>query len=320
MAAPSSAKVSDRSFSTHAAPDRTSFTVTPVDPASFSMSRISPVRHTFSEHPLMQMDALRELAKALYPTQQCRFVKPGTSIKAAFEHQSADSSGRSIDEVFDRIEERGSWLALYNVETHPAYKQFLDEVTESYRYLVEKELTGVHQVGGFIFISSPPSATPFHIDREHNFWLQVRGRKVMNVFEHRDRELVAGDVVDRFIMYGDLSQVKLADRFADRAIPFDVRAGDGVYFPPTTPHMTRSDESWSVAEDGVSVSIGTVFYTDQSRAAAEVHAANLLLRQLGMNPAQPGDSAFADALKRPLGRGFVWAQKTLRGYKPNPSF
>lgn len=295
-------------------------TVTPVDPASFSTSRISAIRHAFSDHPLMQLDALRDLAKALYPTEQCRFVQPGTTVKAAFKHQSADHSGRSIDEVFDRIEERGSWLALYNVETHPAYQGFLAEVTEAYSYLVDRELTGVHSVGGFIFISAPPSITPFHIDREHNFWLQVRGRKIMNVWDHTDRELVPGNLVDNFIAYGDLAPVKLKDEYANRVQSFDVRAGDGVYFPPTTPHMTRSDESWSVAEDGVSVSIGTVFYTDQSRRAAHVHAGNTLLRKFGVSPKQPGQSALGDMVKAPLGRGLFWAKKTFQGFKPNPSY
>jgi hypothetical protein len=296
------------------------YTVSPVDPAAFSTARISPVRHTFTTHPLLQLDALRELAKSLYPTGQCRFIQPGTTTKAPFKHESAEHSGRSIDDVFSRIEERGSWLALYNVETHPAYKAFLAEATASYRHLVEKDLSGVRHVGGFIFISSPPSITPFHIDREHNFWLQVSGRKVISVWDHNDREVVPGPLVDRFIAFGDLAPVALNDAFANRAQVFDVRAGDGVYFPPTSPHTTRSDESWSVAEDGVSISIGTVFYTAQSTVDAQVHAGNVLLRQLGMSPAHPGASPMGDAFKRPLGQAFIWAKKTFQGFTPNESY
>lgn len=319
MAAHSTAGLPEASTASHPS-RRDTYSVTPVDPVAFSTSRISPVRHTFGDHPLMQLDALRSLAKELYPTQQCRFVQPGTTVKAPFKHESADHSGRSIDQVFDRIEERGSWLALYNVETHPLYKRFLDEVSESYRYLVERDLSGVHSVGGFIFISSPPSITPFHIDREHNFWLQVRGRKLMSVWDHEDREVVPGKLVDHFIAYGDLAPVTLKDEYANRARVFDVRAGDGVYFPPTSPHMTRSDASWSVAEDGVSISIGTVFYTDQSRRDARIHAGNILLRQAGLSPSHPGTSALGDSLKAPLGRAFIWAKKRLQGFTPNPSY
>lgn len=293
-------------------------TVTPVDASRFATDRVSPIRHTFHEHPLMQLDALRALAKELYPTNQCRFAKPGTTIKSSFEHDGADPAGRNIDEVFDRLAEPGSWLALYNVETHPTYRKFLDEVNESCRHLIEPAQTGIYQKCGFIFISSPPSATPFHIDREHNFWLQVRGRKLMTVWDHRDRASVAGEHVDRFVTFGDLTHVKLADGTIERGFEFDVRAGDGVYFPSTSPHMTRTDASWGSGDDAISVSIGTVFYSDQTRHAAHVHAGNLLLRKLGMSPAQPGESAF-DALKAPLGRSFIWAKKTFQGFKPTVS-
>ena len=34
---------------------------------------------------------------------------------------------------------------------------------------------------GFIFLSAPGSTTPAHTDPEHNFLLQVRGPKEMNV-------------------------------------------------------------------------------------------------------------------------------------------
>src|SRR3546814_7348487 len=42
----------------------------------------------------------------------------------------------------------------------------------------------------FIFLSSPGSVTPFHMDPEHNIMLQIRGEKTMTVFPAGDEELV----------------------------------------------------------------------------------------------------------------------------------
>ncbi len=48
-------------------------------PEAFSPSRVRGIKHNFQSHPLMQLDELANLAKALYPTKQCRFVERGKS-------------------------------------------------------------------------------------------------------------------------------------------------------------------------------------------------------------------------------------------------
>jgi hypothetical protein len=221
--------------------------------------------------------------------------------------------------VFRRIEEQGSWVALYNVETDPTYRGFLNEVTQSVRNLVDAEQPGMFNVGGFIFISTAPSVTPFHIDRENNFWLQVSGQKTISVWDHTDRQSVTGPAVEDFIVFGTLNKVKLTDSVEARGHKFDVGPGDGVYFPSTSPHMTRCDVEKARPGQPVSISIGVVFYTEETRRQAYVHAINRVLRKVGVSPQVPGQSPLSDALKYPLGRAAVWAM-TRRGYKPRVGF
>ena len=285
-------------------------------PQAFSTQRVEAIHHNFHEHPLMQLPELAKLARDLAATKQCRFITPDTEQASAFAHNADAHDGRTIDEVFRRIEEPGSWVALYNVETHPVYREFLAEVTACVRPLVESQQPGMCKVGGFIFISAPPSVTPFHMDRENNFWLQVKGRKTMNVWNPTDRHVVAAEAVDEFIMYASLEKVRLKDGFRERSHEFDVGPGDGVYFPSTSPHMTRSDPGWVYAGDGVSISIGVVFYTDVTRRSANVHAWNHLLRRLGFSPREPGQSIGLDRVKYPFGRALIWFKKTFRHYKP----
>lgn len=290
------------------------FEITVDDPGSFSTAQVRAIRHSFEDHPLFQLPELAKLAKVLYSTKQCRFIMPGARQNAPFEHGAVDPGGRGIDEVFSHIEEPGSWVALYNVETHPPYRALLEEIAAGLRPLVEPQEPGMFSIGGFIFVSAPPSVTPFHIDRENNFWLQIKGRKVMNVWEPTDTHVVPTVDRETFIVNASLDHVRLQEGFRERSHEFDVGPGDGVYFPSTSPHMTRSDPYWTKPGDGVSISIGVVFYTDVTRRAAHLHILNRLLRRLGVEPRAPGERPWVDALKYPLAWALVWFKKTFRGY------
>jgi hypothetical protein len=288
------------------------------DPATFSSLSISEIAHSFDAHPLMQLNKLARLAKSLYATNQCRFIKPGATQKSEFHHDAASHDGRDIDEVFARITDPGSWIALYNIETDPEYAGFLESVVQAARPLLEKEQSGIHKIQGFLFISAPPSITPFHIDRENNLWLQIHGRKIMSVWDHRDREVVAGNRVEQFILHGALDDVRLTDAKRSRAHDFNVTRGTGVYFPSTSPHMTSTEVAGPDPADNVSISVGVVFYTDQTRRAANAHIANDFLRRMGLNPTFPGTSRVKDAIKYPFARALVWARAKFRGFKPKP--
>ncbi len=289
-------------------------------PATFSTDKICTLRHNFHEHPMMQMPRLAELAAALYPTQQCRFITPGATETSKFIHSGKLTDGQNIGEVFRRIEEPGSWVAMYNVQTDPDYNRFLQEVMDCVRPLVTPEQSEIFKVAGFIFVSAPPSVTPFHIDRENNFWLQVKGQKEMNVWDHTDRDVVKDVDVEDFILTGGLENVKLAEEHRSRAHVFRTAPGDGVYFPSTSPHMTRCDSDWARPGDGVSVSIGVVFYTNVTRRHANVHALNHVTRKLGMQPTEPGKNGLRDRLKYPFGRTASWVLKRFRGFPEKEGF
>ncbi|KAB8174831.1 cupin [Lysobacter maris] len=286
------------------------------DPAGFSTRRLCPIRHGYHQHPMMQTQRLAELARSLMKTRQCRFILPGTTDASKFDHRSRPQDGRGIDEVFERIEEPGSWLALYNVQTDPRYRALIWDILGS----AGAVLRGSERPGearGFIFISAPPSVTPFHIDRENNFWLQIRGRKTLNVWDHTDRVTVAARDVEDFIVTRSLENVRLTDALRPRAHVLECGPGDGAYFPSTSPHMTRSEPAWVTPGDGVSISFGVVFYTPLTRRHAYAHAANRMLRRVGIEARMPGECDWLDRAKQPLGM-IGMATRRLRGL-PVPS-
>jgi hypothetical protein len=296
------------------------FGVTVADEAAFSMDKVVPFKHNFDQHPLMQLDELEKLANRLLPTKQCRFIKPGATFAQGFHHDDKPDDGRDLREVFARIHEPKSWIALYNVETDPLYAGMIEEAIGSARHLIDREQPGTYLKNGFIFISAPPSVTPFHIDREHNFWMQIRGRKTMNVWNPDDRTMVSQADVERFITFRTLENVKLRDEsLTSRSLEMDCGPGDGVYFPSTSPHATRCDSAWTKPGEGVAISIGINFYTPAMRRHANLHALNEMLRKVGMNPSFPGKSEALDSVKLPLAKAYVAMQK-MRGFEPPPGF
>lgn len=276
--------------------------VAPVDPANFSTHKVGQLRHTFHTHPLLQLPSLAELAEELAPLGHCRFVQPGLEQHSPFAHESQHPDGRGIRECFRRMEEPGSWIALYHVQHIARYRALLDEILGTVRPVIEREQSGVHDVMGFIFISAPPSVTPFHIDRENNFWLQLHGRKTLSVWDPSDRDTVTADAVEDFIVDRSLRKVRLKEEHRARKHDFDSGPGDGVYFPSTSPHMAHVDTDWVKPCDGITASIGITFYTNETRRAARIHQINRILRhKLHMRPSYPGTSPLADAIKAPLG-------------------
>ncbi len=276
--------------------------VQPLNPSGFSTFRINRLRHDFHLHPLLLLPQLAQLAKEMMPLGQCRFVHPGMTQASAFFHESRHPDGRDIDEVFRRIEESGSWIALYNIEAIPRYRALLDEILETVRPVIEREQRGIFNLTGFCFISAPPSVTPFHIDRENNFWLQLHGRKVLSVWDASDREAVAADAVEDFIVNHSSKKVRFNEAARDASHEFDSGPGDGVYFPTTSPHMTRTETHWVKPGDGVSVSLGVTFYTAHTRRLARVHQVNRACRKyLHREPLYPAESSTLDTIKAPLG-------------------
>lgn len=289
------------------------------DETAFSLNNISLIRHNFHEHPLLQLDQLEALAHRLLPLKQCRFITPEAKQNSKFIHHPESPDGRDLSDVFKNISEPGSWVALYNAEKDPQYGELVREALLSVAHLVDREQPGIFSPQAFIFISAPPSVTPFHIDRENNFWLQIHGRKIMNVWDSHDRTIVPAPTVENFIVDKSLHDVVLRDELMAARHEWDLGPSEGVYFPSTSPHSTRTDDSWVTPENSVCVSIGMVFYTETTRKHAYIHSCNRMLRKFGLSPSFPGESNL-DNVKYYLGKLIVDAKKRLRGYSPPTGF
>ena len=290
------------------------------DGRAHTPTRPAVLRHRLAEHPLLQLAALRVLARRLMTTGQTKFIAKDVQPGSAFSTLTADVRGRTVDETFDDIETPGSWISMYNVETEPEYREMLWSIVGSTGSFREATDPGVFDVGGFIFVSAPPSVTPFHIDRENNFLLQIRGRKHFRVWDPADRATVPLPAVERFIVHRDLADVRYDPSCLPRALDAELGPGEGVYMPSTAPHLISTEPHWVAPGNGVSVTIGVVFYTGATRRAARRHALNQGLRRLGLTPAEPGRLPAFDAMLSPAASAYVAFRRTFRGFDAPPGF
>ena len=244
------------------------------------------VRHELADHPLFAVDRLLELAKAL-PADRVEYN--AGNLPVGLDPAATPMNGLSAEETIRRIAECRSWLVLKNVERDPEYGALLNRCLAEVERLAHPDVGTIDLREAFVFISSPGSVTPFHIDPEWNFLLQVRGEKTIHVFPADDRELVDEDALERFYS-GAHRNLTFAEPFQYKAETFVMAPGEGVHVPVTAPH-------WVQNGDEVSVSFSITFQTRSSERRGIIYRVNRWLRSHGLRPTPPGRSPWRDGGK-----------------------
>jgi hypothetical protein len=194
-------------------------------------------------------------------------------------------------------------MVLKHIEQDPEYKRLLDETLDEVAPLVNDREGGMHRREGFVFLSAPNSVTPSHIDPEHNFLLQVRGWKEMNVGRFGDPR-AEQELLERYYSGGHRN----LDWKPEDATTYRLDPGNGIYVPVHAPHFVRNGDS-------VSVSLSITWFTPAIERAARVHGLNARLRKLGMSPVAPGRRTASDQAKAGAAKALAAARRTVRGRK-----
>ena len=289
------------------------------DGRPFRADRVAPMRHALADHPLLQLPRLRRLAESFAGTSHLKFVAPDRKKNSAFYTLSESEAKKDIRSTFDQLDSPGTWVALYFAEADPDYRAFVAETLDGMKPLVEPVDPGMHGYNLFIFIAAPPTVTPFHIDRENNFNVQVLGRKRLRVWAPDDRIAVPDEAIEDYFVRNSLSGLRYDDSIESRALDLDVGPGDGVYIPSTAGHfVSTEDNGWAGPGNGVSISVALTYFTAATRRRAHAYALNQFLRtRFSAQPTSPGTSPLVDTLKYPFARALVLARRALR-HEPIP--
>jgi Cupin superfamily protein len=196
-------------------------------------------------------------------------------------------------------------MKLSFIHTQPQYDQVLDTVTQELSQLTNVDLRKDYRAPlATLFLSSPNEFTPYHIDSEDSFLLQIQGNKTIYIFDGRDSEILNGRDIEK---YWAQNEIEFREEIRSRSTKFEMKPGTGVHIPMHFPHMVESGPSSSV-----SLSIGYESITFDR----DLFRVNYQLRKLGLNPAPPGKHKAIDSTKMAVFSGARALSKTLKHLPP----
>ncbi len=253
-----------------------------LEPGRFSTDfnrRPFQIKHDLVTHPAFTLERLVELARKL-PPEAVEYNAGDLPITQ--DPTKTPQTGLSIEETIQRITDCKSWMVLKRVEVDPTYKQALDDCLDQ----IEPLAPGMRTRRAFIFISSPGSVTPYHIDHEYNFLLQIRGTKQMTIF---DPSVLPEQAIERFYR-GEHRNLVFDQSHAGSSKTFELAPGDGVHVPVNAPHYVLNGPQ-------ASVSFSITFRTPEGDRRSAVYQVNDRLRRFGLQPRPVGRTALVDRAK-----------------------
>ena len=265
------------------------------------------VRHHLTDHPLFALPRLLDLARQL-PPKYVRINSGAVPVNA--KPAEIPGTGLSTVDSFQRIEETNTRIMLKHIELDAEYRDLLHSCIDEIAALGHASMRGIVYRVGYVFISAPSQVTPYHMDPEINFLLQVRGRKTFFVLPGDDRSILSEQDVERFYS-GKHESLPFQEAWKGRAVPFAMNPGDGVHIPVNHPH-------WVTTDNEVTISFALTLETAETKRRGAIYAVNHHLRRRGFKPAPYGRSSVRDFLKHQSFR--LWnSLNRLRSGKQGPA-
>lgn len=274
-----------------------------VDPDSFRDNfdkRDYDFSHRLAESPLFDRDALIELTKTMSADPADVYHDAG-EVRVGQRWNEVPKTKLTVNELLANIESSSGWILLKRAERVPEYGAILEACMSEIEELSGIDLTPlIAKRRALIFISSPHRVSSYHIDRECNWLLQIRGTKTVSIFDRADREILPETELERFWAVDNNAPVYRPE-FQNRGRNYELVPGRGIHIPVNNPHWVKNGPE-------VSVSLSINFHYQDSHLG-DIYRANYWLRRMGMNPQPPRSSALSDALKR---SSFGFARATKR--------
>lgn len=248
--------------------------------------------HALVGHPLFTLPRLAQLAGTMLAAgDQRKFLALGGESAAADSRFTSLPRERRVAGTIESLSTGHSWVKLSSADLFdPHYRGLLE------RLLAElAELSGLALLDEItwssltVFLASPGVVTPYHMDHESNFLLQIAGEKDLFLFDSHDPAVLSEEDVERYYL-GDFHAARYRADLQPRAAAYRMVPGLAAHHPPLAPHWVQNGAAVSV-----SVSIG--FCMRRLDRRARVYQVNHYLRRLGLRPAAPGRSALRDGVK-----------------------
>ncbi len=261
------------------------------------------IRHMLSGHPLLTLPRIAQLAAEL-PRDRIEYNSGAVAVS-----QDPDKVKRvDLDpvEIVEQIQTAGAWMVLKRIESSAEYRQLLEDALMSVaraRGFKSLEDAEFQQIEGFLFVSSPNSTTPFHLDSEDNFFVQIHGEKFFRVYDNEDRVIADDDAIEHSLTKH--RNLKYDEAYKPRGIEFHLFDGDVCYVPYKWPHWVRTANEYSI-------SLAITWRSKAVHRDIDLQYCNAMLRDLGYPQKAPGHNPAWDAVKLAFYRTGVALVRPLR--------
>jgi hypothetical protein len=256
------------------------------------------VAHALVGHPLLELPRLVELARTLagsvlyFRADHAVNQVDGDAVsggKRTFVERGLERPSLSVAETVEQIEHCNAWMQLRDVGKDPAYAALLAQLFAEFRPFAEPLSPHMTAPRADVFVSSPYATTPFHLDEEHNFLLQIRGEKRLSIADGRDPNVLGEDDLRAFFR-GNGELARYSERLEQQSTHVELAPGEGVHIPPCDPHWVKNGAH-------VSISLGVLWHSEITARRRNLYRVNEWLRRAGVEPPTPGEQPILDALK-----------------------
>jgi hypothetical protein len=236
------------------------------------------LQHHLAEHPgFFSLPALFDLCRRM-PRDQVQYRVGAIPGDANFDTSYARyGEGLSFDRVLDRFEESRAYICIYNPERDPVYRPVLEGLLAEVAAAIEGVDPVITWYSTYVFLSTRDSVTPYHMDREMNFLLQVLGEKQVMLWDPHDEEIMSEPDKDRLLAAFESRRPVYKPSFEAKAMRYDLKPGLGVHHPFIAPHRVHTGSA-------LSISLAFTFRTQTSDRWTRAHAFNHLMRRCGLSP------------------------------------
>ncbi len=247
-------------------------------------------RHNLADHPLLQIPKLTALALRM-PAGDILHRTGKVPETADFDHAHKIHAARhSLEHALANLHESGSSVTINMPEKDPEYAPLIAQILGEIKELSEPLDPGMYWSAAYIFLSAPGSLTPYHMDREMNFLIHLRGRKTVKLWDPADPAVMTEEQVDRLFGRFDLPRPSYSQALDARARQYDLTPGFGVHHPFIAPHLVYT-------ENEPAVSLAMTYRTEGSDRVSRLHFINHYMRQVGLRPKPVGASDRHDETK-----------------------
>jgi len=260
--------------------------------------------HRLADHPALKLDALREIITRLPSAQVFHSAgdvdRKQNLDRAHIEHRPT----ATLRDALTDLDRSGSFVMVRSPETDPELTPLLGGLLAEVDALAKEVDPLVDGTMLYLFLASPHSVTPFHIDRYSTLLMHVRGPKTVHIWEPWNADIVGDETLERYVANAGPGPA-YEDRFAARATPFAISPGEGVHIPYLAPHCVE-------VGDAPSISLSIIFNSQRTRREAHALQFNHVMRtKLGLDAGRAHVYPARDRLKDVAVRGSYRALRLL---------